>query len=145
MILCGIIPGPSEPKHTINSYFYPLLQELLKLWEGITFFSSQGEALLRAALVCVSCDLPATRKVCGFAGHSATFGCSKCLKQFPSLGNKLDYSGFNKSSWKTESISEHSIQSRLYLDANTKAQQTEIIKKYGVRYSVLLQLPYFEK
>ena len=144
IILCGIIPGPSEPKQTINSYLYPLVQELLKLWKGVYSLSSQGVVLVRAALICVSCDLPATRKVCGFAAHSARLGCSKCLKQFPSLVNKLDYSGFDKSKWKARNISEHHMQSKLYLDANTKAQQSEVIKKYGVRYSVLLQLPYFD-
>jgi len=43
----------------------------------------------------VTCDLPAGRKVCGFLSHSATLGCSKCLKEFPgAVGNK-DYSGFD--------------------------------------------------
>ena len=48
------------------------------------------------ALICNMCDMPATRKVCGFAGHSACHGCAKCLKQFPSdvFPNKLDYSGY---------------------------------------------------
>ena len=39
-------------------------------------------------------DLPAGRKVCGFLGHNATLGCSKCSKKFP--GDLIkDYSGFN--------------------------------------------------
>lgn len=28
--------------------------------------------------------------------------------------------------------------------ANAKSKQQEVIKKYGIRYSVLLQLPYFD-
>ena len=57
---------------------------------------------LRCALTCISSDLPATRKVCGFEGHSATMGCSKCKVQFKSgsFGEKLDYSGYNRDSWK---------------------------------------------
>ena len=31
----------------------------------------------RMALVCVMCDIPAARKVCCYAGHSAVHGCSK--------------------------------------------------------------------
>ena len=87
------------------------------------FLSPQGEVLVRAALICLSCDLPATRKVCGFAGHSAAMGCSKCLKRFPSLLNKLDYSGYDRS-----------MQSKLYCEANTKAEQNQVIKRYGVHY-----------
>ena len=46
---------------------------------------------IRAALLRITSDLPATRKLCGFASHAASLGCSKCLKRFPSLGDKLDY------------------------------------------------------
>ena len=57
------------------------------------------EKMVRAAVLCISCDLPAGQKTCGFLGHSAMLGCSKCLKVFPGeIGNK-DYSGFNCSEW----------------------------------------------
>ena len=41
-----------------------------------------GYTSVRGMLSCVSSDLPATRKICGFASHSATMGCSKCYKSF---------------------------------------------------------------
>ena len=54
---------------------------------------------MKVAVLCLTCDIPAGRKVCGFLGHSATLGCSKCLKKFPgSVGHK-DYSGFDTSQW----------------------------------------------
>lgn len=82
VILCGIIPGPKEPKD-LNAYLQPLIQELLLLWEGIVFdISPYDQIQVRAALLCITSDLPATRKVCGFASHSAGLGCSKCLKNF---------------------------------------------------------------
>ena len=146
IILCGVIPGPIEPKETINSYLYPLVQELLELWEGVQVniaAPGPGQSVVRAALICVTSDIPATRKVCGFAGHSASMGCSKCLKRFPSLPNKLDYSGYNRTHWNPRTIEDHRFQSTEFLAANTKTKQTEIIKKYGVRYSILLLLPYF--
>jgi hypothetical protein len=34
IILIGIIPGPSEPHLTANSYLHPLKEELLKSWNG---------------------------------------------------------------------------------------------------------------
>ena len=51
------------------------------------------------------CDIPAARKVCGFAEHSAVHGCSICLKEFQAglLDNKLDYSRYNRDSWKLRS------------------------------------------
>lgn len=35
IILVGIIPGPSEPSHDLNSYLKPLVKELTELWTGI--------------------------------------------------------------------------------------------------------------
>ena len=55
----------------------------------------------RAAVIGVSSDIPAPRKICGFKGHSAFLGCSCCLKRFPGgFGEKKDYSGFKRNSWK---------------------------------------------
>ncbi len=51
--------------------------------------------LVRAALICVACDIPAARKVCGFVALKA---CSKCLKSFSTqnFGEKADFSGFDR-------------------------------------------------
>ena len=97
MILVGVIPGPHEPSLRINS-FLPLVEDLLKLWNGVT---TEGKQLVQVALLCNSSDIPATRKVGGFVGHGALKGCSRCLKSFEttSFTEKADYSGFVPSSW----------------------------------------------
>lgn len=88
MILVGVIPGPKEPKLDINSYLSPLVHELLQFYNGVVLpcTSPDGRQLrsvmIRLALTCVVCDLPATRKVCGFLSYCALHGCSKCLKEF---------------------------------------------------------------
>ena len=62
---------------------------------------------VRCALICVACDMPASRKTCGFLGHTARLGCTKCKKVFPgAIGNK-DYSAFNRESWDSRSNSDH--------------------------------------
>ena len=35
VLLIGLIPGPKEPKYSLNSMLHPLVQELLKFWVGI--------------------------------------------------------------------------------------------------------------
>ena len=143
IILCGIIPGPSEPKD-VNSYIYPIVHELLQMWEGVTIKTTQHHELkIRGALLCTTSDLPATRKLCGFAGHSASLGCSKCLKRFESRGDKLDYSGFEREDWTSRDMESHRRAAGEYKKAKTKAQQDSLLRKEGVRYSVLLMLPYF--
>lgn len=83
IILVGLIPGPSEPSKTMNTYLTPLVADLLTLWDGVSFSTyNNGTQLIRCALLCVGCDLPAARKVCGFLSHSANLGCSRCYSNF---------------------------------------------------------------
>lgn len=87
LLIVGCIPGPREPV-SINSYLKPLVNDLMKLWDGISIIHplSGSQIFIRGALIGVACDTPAGRKVCGFSSHSAMLGCSKCLKQFPCTG-----------------------------------------------------------
>ena len=96
IILVGVIPGPSEPPLNINSYLSPLVSNLLQLWTGIHISTSQ---LIRAALLAVSCDLPAGRKVCGFLSHSANLGCSCCYCSSSQGFGCQNYSKFDRTSW----------------------------------------------
>lgn len=88
VILIGLMPGPKEPQVTMNSFLQPLVQELNEIWTGVVI-SCPSHPLkniyIRAALTCCACDIPATRKLCGFVGHNAKMGCSKCCKEFPPL------------------------------------------------------------
>ena len=78
MILVGIIPGPAEPPLTINSYLAPLVDDLKHAWSpGISISTRNCSSItVRLALTCVACDIPASRKVCGFVGHNARLGCN---------------------------------------------------------------------
>lgn len=83
LILLGIIPGPKEPKRDINSFLRPLVGELLGV--RMTVHGRANMQNVRCALICVACDMPASRKTCGFLGHSARLGCTRCLKEFPGV------------------------------------------------------------
>ena len=146
-LLLGVIPGPHEPKLRINSFLQPLVDDLLKLWNGVILKTCNGmQKLVRGALLCSSCDVPAARKVCGFVGHRGTRGCSRCLTVFPTteFKQKPDYSNFNRESWELRTKLNHQQWCEKYLLCNTRAGQIEIERKYGIRYSCLVQLPYFD-
>ena len=101
MILCGLIPGPQGPSINIYSLLDPLIMELLIMWRGKKIKLSSGPLTIRVALMCISCDSPAMKKVGGFLSHAANKGCYKCKKSFPtaSFGEKPDYSGFDREKW----------------------------------------------
>ena len=76
------------------------MSELKEFWQGIALKVSTAlgvkEQIVRCALLCVACDLPAGRKVCGFLSHEAPKGCSKRLKVFPDAAGNVLYSGFDR-------------------------------------------------
>ena len=146
IILLGIIPGPSEPKREVNSFLRPLVSELLDLWKGVPMHV-HGHAIqqtIRCALICVSSDMPASTKACGFLGHMANLGCSKCKKKFSGGFGNRDYSGFDICNWPERNMADHRKSVDLILKAKTKTERNQLEGKYGCRYTVLLDLPYFD-
>lgn len=141
------MPGPNEASHNINSYLGPLVAELEEAWNtGFRVMSSQQVPItIRLALTCVACDIPASRKVSGFLGHTASLGCNKCLKRFNvSIGQSSDYSGYDRENWTLRNGQTHRRDVEEVLMENTKTGRAAAESRFGVRYSILLRLPYFD-
>lgn len=141
IIIVGIIPGPNEPSENVNSYIWPLVDELLGLWrKGMEI----GDKTVHAALLCVACDLPAAHKVCGFLSHSSHHACSRCKKFFPFNEElrKIMYSGFTESH-PSRMQSDHKAAGIKWLSATTASARNEVEKSYGSRFTKLNLLPYF--
>ncbi len=101
---------------------------------------SGGNKTVRCALLCVACDLPAGRKVCGFLSYTAKYGCSYCKKAFlGGFGNK-DYSGFDRDMWPKRTGDAHRKDALSLKSHRTKAEKSKTESELGCRYS---ELPYF--
>ena len=146
VLIVGVIPGPHEPSGIINTFLGPMVSEFLELWQGCWLANGEHRKYVRAALLCVSCDLPAARKVCGIVGHSALMGCSKCQKKFQThaFGEKADYSGFDVENWSSRQNEKQKKCAQEYLLASTQSQQKRIEREHGVKYSILNELPYYD-
>ena len=135
-------------KLNVNPYLSPLVDELLDLWNDGVKLRHHGSPFLavtfKACLLCVACDIPASRKVCGFTGHNSAHGCNKCTKTFVTgnIGGQTDYSGFE--SCPSRNIVEHRRQVDDVLSKTTQEERSRAESQYGVRYSELLRLPYFD-
>ncbi len=103
VLLVGIIPGPSEPTN-LNGFLAPLIKELNELWEGslLSVAGCDTKTIVRCALLCAACDLPAGRKLCGLLSYNAHQGCSRCTKSFSS-----GYGGFDRDKWNKRSRTDH--------------------------------------
>ena len=146
VILLGIIPNlPKEP-HTVESFLKPLVDELKAFWNhGIVLKSNkfpEGKRV-RVALLSLSADLPAIKKLLGHLSHSANLGCSKCLKPFGGKDTRDVGGNFDRENWVPRTHAQH-IEAMNEINAQSReSKKVEIEKKKGVRYTVLLELEYF--
>ena len=143
IFLAGIIPGPNEPPLTaINHYLHPVVNDFLTMWSpGVYYSQTDGHRngrLVRCAIVCVVCDLPAARKTTGFVSFAHNHFCAICECTLKENG----YHDFNPASWtrRTNKSCRHSA--KLYRRAKVEHRQ-KVVDKTGVRWSELLRLPYF--
>ena len=72
VILVEIIPNLNKEPLT-NNFLSPLVEELDQVWTSgfnIKSVVSNKTELFHLALICVGCDIPASRKICGFLGKT---------------------------------------------------------------------------
>jgi hypothetical protein len=148
MLILGILPGPSEPSlHKINHYLSPIVDELMQLWQGVMMDSTaenRDGKLIRAALILISCDIPAARKVCGHI--SALVSCHRCKKNANYDNNQYNYGGMNDmNEWFiSRDLAIHRRNSIEWRSCNSNAARKRFVSENHVRWSELLRLPYFD-
>ena len=110
-MLVGILPAFEHEPSSLNTFLKPLVDELVEFWnQGVRFYIAESpkfKLLFKMALMCVACDIPAARKCCGFKGHNANLGCSRCAKFFPSGFGTKDCSGFLRELWPARQLRDH--------------------------------------
>lgn len=144
ILLAGIIPGPNEPPITaINHFLRPIVNDFLTMWSpGIYYSRTDGHRngrLVRCAIVCIVCDLPAARKTTGFVSFAHNHFCAICECTLKENG----YYDFNSASWTRRTNGSCRRSAKLYRRAGAEHRE-KLVDKTGVRWSELLRLPYFD-
>lgn len=97
ILLVGIIPAFEHEPNSLNTFMKPLVKELQLFWNRLfTAQSPKFKLQFKLALMCIACDVPAARKLCGFMGN---LGCSRYLKFFPGGFERKNFSGFDRDQW----------------------------------------------
>ena len=141
--MVGVIPGPKEPSlEEINHFLRPLVDFFLAAWKVGTWFTKTTAhamgRLVRSAIALVISDLPAARKISGFAAATSRHLCNLCWLQ------KSDIGDLDTDSWKRRTSQEYRDAAARWRDAETKKQRDTIFKEMGVCWSELLRLPYWD-
>ena len=84
--------------------------------------------VVRCLLLGVACDMPASRKSCGFLSHSANLGCTKCYKVFPGRVGCKNYSGFDRDNWKCRTNFDHRMHVREIRNATSLTSRNARVK-----------------
>ncbi|KAG2738629.1 hypothetical protein P692DRAFT_201730859 [Suillus brevipes Sb2] len=143
MYLVGIIPGPTKPStDQINHFLKLLVDDLLPFWNpGVTFSRTAkypDGRIIRIALIPIVCDLPAAKQIAGFSGIGSKFFCSYCL--LPSY----DIDNVDRSQWPPRDVETHRKHATAYRDAATPEERQRLFDQFGVRWTELLRLPYWD-
>lgn len=143
MYLVGIIPGPSEASvDQINHLLKPLVDDLIRFWDPGMYYSHTPNhpagRRIRCAVVPLICDLPAARQMSGFASFGATQFCSMCMQTLRQMDDT------DTSQWERRTWQHHSECAEKWRTASTDAERVKLVRKSGVRWSQLLELPYWD-
>ncbi|PLW31340.1 hypothetical protein PCANC_19621 [Puccinia coronata f. sp. avenae] len=125
----------------VRSHVGQTFEQLKLLWSPGVYLLQTCQhpkgRLIRAALLPFFADLPALRRSLGFAGHNAKRMCSFCLI------DKKDIKNFDKQSWPLQNLADHRYWANQSREAPNAKAKKQILSDHGVRYSVLLELLYW--
>lgn len=144
MYIAGIVPGPVGPHNTeLNHYIRPLIDDLVVSWDqGVRYSRTarhhQGRDT-RSAIACCVCDLPGARALTQCAAAVSHHYCTRCkCYHLNSIGR------FDVSEWKTKDPSSLRKDAEAWKNAMSQAEQEEIFKATGMRWTELWRLPYWD-
>ena len=108
-----------------------------------TYECEEGKNI-HAALILVSCDIPAARKICGHV--SALVSCHRCEKKANYENRQHNFAGMeDMDDWFIPRNSDMHYQNALaWRRCNSDTLRKRFVKQTGVRWTELLRLPYFD-
>ncbi|GET54803.1 hypothetical protein GLOIN_2v1775288 [Rhizophagus irregularis DAOM 181602=DAOM 197198] len=146
LLTLGILLGPKEVSlHKVNHYLAPIVNELETLWAGLTLnrtYECENGKRVRGALILVSCDIPAARKICGHV--SALVSCHRCEKKANYENGQHNFAGMDDVGYSARDSNEHRQNALGWRRCNSDAARKRFVKETGVRWSELLRLSYFD-
>jgi hypothetical protein len=140
--IAGIIPGPKEPTgEQLNYLLKPLIKELIELWHGVFFTSTwkyPSGRTIHAAILTAIADVVAMRKLTGFIAHSGTRLCNFCTI------HKNNINDIGPATWPNRRLKDHKKYVENWLKETRTEKRKLLLTEYGVRYSILEDLPYWD-
>nr|CAK26784.1 TPA: transposase domain-containing protein [Phakopsora pachyrhizi] len=139
--IAAIIPGPNEPTGPqLNHLLVPLINKLKELWKGVHLFPTSKDdsgTTIRVVVLTAIADVVAMRKLTGFISHSENYFCNFCTIHKDLINN------IGTECAVPRTYKEHKKQVQSWISAN-QSKRKVLFSNYGVRYSILEELPYWD-
>ena len=141
MYLAGVIPGPGKPSlDQINHTLSLVVTDLLDFWKGVYYtatFDSPSGCLTKGAMIPLVCDMLSARQLTGLSSPTSTLFCTFCHLTIQDIEN------LDRSSWPARDLADQIEHAKRWRDCESKEDRDAYFKAHGIRWSVLLNLPYW--
>jgi hypothetical protein len=174
VFITHILPTGSEKGVNMNNVLKESVLHLLRLWQpaghgdGFAFTDSTGALILICvALMIISCDQPAARKLTGFVAVGGLQSCTKCNKTMSRIQSDLNplirkgkragdpnmktccagFADADVKKWKgveARTHNQHKKDGTRWKDAPNKSQRESITRETGSRFTVFSALEYLD-
>jgi hypothetical protein len=145
MCLLGVGPGPNSPTvdhGRLNPFLSLIVKDFLEFWNPGVFFTRthkhRSGRKTKAMLIPLISDMLAARQAAGFTSATSTHFCVGCGIHMSHIEQ------FDKPNWPLRDHNTHMQHAYAWKNAATPNDQIKIASKTGVRYSPLLELPYWK-
>lgn len=143
MYVAGVIPGPDKPsKEDIYTYIELVMHDLLEFWyPGVRFSRTEKSELgrlFKAMLVPLICDMLAARQLIGLGSVTSHSFCTFCDLDI----DDIDIT--DRREWPAKDQEHIRRIAQLWRNASTTKEQEVIFDSFGIRWSPLHLLPYWD-
>lgn len=142
MYFVGALPGPNKPSiDQMNHSIHSLAAILHVFWAPGVWYSStasKADQLVKAAVIPIVADMLAARQAGGFGASTSRLFCTCCGLEIKDIEN------LDKHTWPKRNRDEHIQHALEWRDAPSPKAQEDLFNSYGVRWSALLELPYWD-
>lgn len=138
----GTAPSPNGPTvGRLNPFLDLVVRDFLEFWEPGVFFTRtykyrEGRQT-KAMLIPLTADMLAARETAGFTSSTSTYFCIGCHIDMAHIEE------FDSTRWPQRSHADHLRSAYAWKNAANLAEQQKIATTTGVRFSSILELPYW--
>ena len=141
MYLAGVIPGPVKPSlDQINHTLSLVVTELLEFWKGVYYtaiYASSSGCLTKGAMIPLVCDMLSACQLTSLSSATSTLFCTSCHLTIQDIEN------LDKSTWPAWDLVKQLEHAKRWRDCENEEERDACFKAHGVRWSVLLNPPYW--